>query len=211
MVKGTSRGRKKGEREGPSRGGNGEIWCVRDTSRERGRERKRGSFVRLSDSGCIDRATCMCYIPPSYPARTERDRTPPADLSPRIDPPASTGSARVPPSSHYPPPPLSPCLILLLPAYTSSPPPLLLPTGLANGGNQPSPPPAAGLYVMSKCCEIIARKSDWQQTRNSSTRDARAARGGMGIWVRGLRGRVGRLKLRRMIQRGDGARGGIGV
>lgn len=48
--------------------------------------------------------------------------------------------------------------------------------------------PPAGLYVMSKCCEIIARKSDWQQTRNSSTRDARAARGGTGIWVRGWRG-----------------------
>lgn len=42
-----------------------------------------------------------------------------------------------------------------------------------------------GLYVMSKCCEIIARKSDWQQTRNSST-DANERRGNVELGMEGV-------------------------
>lgn len=34
------------------------------------KENGAGVFVRLSDSGCIDRATCMCYIPPGSSVRT---------------------------------------------------------------------------------------------------------------------------------------------
>lgn len=34
------------------------------------KENGAGVFVRLSDSGRIDRATCMCYIPPGSSVRT---------------------------------------------------------------------------------------------------------------------------------------------
>lgn len=105
------------EREGPSRGSNGEIRCVRDTPRkgERGREGEGASCVcRIADALTVPRA---CVTSPFVP-RTYRPRPHPsfvlppslppslrsADLSPRIDPLASTGNAVLPPSSHYPPP-----------------------------------------------------------------------------------------------------------
>lgn len=47
------------------RGGNGEIRCVRDTRLE---GEWRGGFRAFV--GRIDRATCMCYIPPGSSVRT---------------------------------------------------------------------------------------------------------------------------------------------
>lgn len=148
--------------------------------------------MRLSDSGCIDRATCMCYIPLGPPYTYQE--TAPLSLFPSLpavppyrrpltaNRPSSIherGTAVLPLSSSSPPPPPSPpCFLVYMYILIPAPVPHRAPVG-----NQPLSP--AGLYVMSKCCEIIARKSDWQQTRNSSTRDARAARGGTGIWVRG--------------------------
>lgn len=140
----------------------GEIWCARNTG---------WGFMHLSDSGCIDRATCMCYIP-SSPLSSLYQPLPPVascvNPSPPIDPPASMSSTLLTfISSHSLPP-------------WSDPPanhPLRTPPrdrwALSFGPH--------GLYVMSKCCEIIARKSDWQQTRNSST-NANECRGNAEFW-----------------------------
>lgn len=49
----------------------GEIWCARNTG---------WGFMHLSDSGCIDRATCMCYIPSSPLSSLYQPLPPPLPL-----------------------------------------------------------------------------------------------------------------------------------
>jgi len=172
-------GGEKGERAGVAMGKFG-AFEILGGRRERRRERKGVSCVcRIADALTVPRA---CVTSPFVP-RTDRDRTP---LSPSLPPSCRPLTANRPSSIHRERG--TTVLPLSSPSLSSPPRVYILASAPASHRTPMVTNPPAGLYVMSKCCEIIARKSDWQQTRNSSTRDARAARGGTGIWVRGPRG-----------------------
>lgn len=121
---GVKRGHRGGEEESREQG-----WQWGNSVRSRYTGLGRGGFVRLSDSGCIDRATCMCYIPPG-PPYIPRDRTSLPLLSltfppvPHRRPLATNRPSSIHEREHRRPPtvlpPLSYVLLFLLLAYTSS-------------------------------------------------------------------------------------------